>query len=135
MLRRKEIRDTEIGAILARLALHYWRPDFQPEQVKLVLQDFLYDLRAYEVRDIAHACDRYRQGPENRFFPTPGQLLAILKPAQAEPEERHARRPFRSDYRMIGMKQATKSVAEVLADHGFTVDAKAWERRIDTGEM
>jgi hypothetical protein len=121
-------RNEQIAAILSKLALHYWRPDFTPTQSKLVLSDFLSDLAPFTPQEISAACDTYRRNGENKFFPTPGALLAILKPAGTGTER--LRLPtFHAGQRQIGGRKATKSVAEVLREHGFDAQAKRWEDR------
>lgn len=69
----------EISALLARLSYHYWRPDFTPQQAALVVDDFIRDLTGVTASELADACDEYRRNPKNRFFPTPGQLLALVQ--------------------------------------------------------
>lgn len=91
---KSSTKTTEVAASLARLALHYWRPDFTPAQAKLLLADFLHDLQGYPPKDVEYACAAYRQNPENRFYPTPGQLLEILKrydPPRSRPTYRAPR--------------------------------------------
>ena len=112
----------EIAAILSKLALHYWRPEFSESQAKQLLQDFLQDLERYAVRDIEYACKVYRQNPENKFYPTPGQLLGIL--GRYETKETGRLEAYRAP--QIEMRQATKSVAQVLLEHGFS--AHGWKQ-------
>lgn len=76
--------------LLSRLAIHYYRPDFAEGQVKLLIQDYLQDLRSYAPPQIEEAIREYRQNAENRFFPTTGQLLGILKGIFAQPASRSA---------------------------------------------
>jgi hypothetical protein len=116
---------TEVAAILSRLALHYWRPDFTPAQAKLMLQDFLHDLDGYTPKDVNYACEVYRQNAENRFYPTPGQLLAILR----RYESPSPRLPRFQAPRQIGMTQSTKTVAQVLREHGYEAAAQSWGDR------
>lgn len=68
----------EISTAIAKLAVHYYRPDFTPEHAKLLFADFAEDLRDYPIDRIEDACRAYRRDPENRFFPTPGQLRAYI---------------------------------------------------------
>lgn len=74
----------EVMAMLGKLALHYWRPDFSEQQAKLLFADFVEDLREYSPERIEAACTAYRRNPENRFFPTPGQLRACIPPLKVE---------------------------------------------------
>ena len=121
-------RTAEIAAILSRLALHYWRPDFDASQTKHLLADFLEDLRGIPVQDIDYATKVYRRDPENQFFPTPGKLLAILKPARkADPSyDARAQDSYRAPQLGHDFKQATKSVADVLREHGYEAQAAKW---------
>lgn len=43
------------------------------------LADFCNDLRGKSIEEIRYGCRRYRMNPENRFFPTPGQLIEACK--------------------------------------------------------
>jgi len=118
----ENLPEVEVAAALSRLALHYWRPDFSPSQVKLLLQDFLHDLQRYSPSDIEYACEAYRRDPANKFFPTPGALLGILKRYDTcEPSLPRYQAPLQ-----IGMKLATKSVAQILHENGFEKAAQAW---------
>jgi hypothetical protein len=48
------------------------------------------DLKHKTDSEIAYACTRYRQNSENRFFPTPGQLIALCQPAFENRPRRYA---------------------------------------------
>lgn len=61
-----------------RLALHYWRPDFTPEQAKLLIEDYISDLRDLPLDLLDSAVASYRKDAANRFFPTSGQLRALI---------------------------------------------------------
>jgi len=120
----ENLPEVEVAAALSRLALHYWRPDFSPSQVKLLLQDFLHDLEHYSPRDIEYACESYRRDPANKFFPTPGALLGILKRYDtSEPSLPRYVPPLQ-----IEMARATKSVAQILRENGFDKAAERWRR-------
>ncbi len=57
------------------------------DQTKLKYRIFFEDLRGLSEPAIAQACRQYRLNPENRFFPTPGQLLGVAPdPDEAERE-------------------------------------------------
>lgn len=71
-----EMRDFVVH--LGRLSLHYWRPDFTPEQAKLMFQDFARDLAHATAAELEHVCEEYRRDAANKFFPTPGKLLKLL---------------------------------------------------------
>lgn len=76
--RLRASKDEAILAILARLALHYWRPDFTPGQARQLYRDYLDDLRDFAVVDINRAIQVYRRDGANRFFPTTGQIVDLI---------------------------------------------------------
>lgn len=114
-----------VGAILSKLALHYWRADFTPEQAKMLLADFYDDLGKFTPAEIQTACARWRRNPENRFFPTPGGLLGLLTPKSDPP---HHLKLYRAPP-ALSPPRATKSVADVLRENGYIVQAKSWATR------
>lgn len=71
-------KDEAILLLLAKLALNYWRPDFTAGQAKQLYLQYLDDLRDHAFADIKEAIDKYRQNPENKFFPTSGQLRGLI---------------------------------------------------------
>ncbi len=71
-------KDEAIIALLGKLALHYWRPDFTPGQARQIYADYVYDLGQFALSDIAAAINRYRQNGANRFFPSSGALIDII---------------------------------------------------------
>lgn len=71
-------KDEAILVLLAKLALVYWRPDFSPQQAKELYSQYLDDLRDLPFTEIICAAEKYRRNPENKFFPTPGQLRGIV---------------------------------------------------------
>lgn len=77
----KAQKDEAILLLLAKLAVVYWRPDFTASQAKELYSQYLDDLRDFAFQDIADSIEKYRRDPENKFYPTPGQLRgAIAKP-------------------------------------------------------
>jgi len=72
---------------ISRLALHFWRPDFTPRQVKSVMSDYLDDLAGRSAWEVAEACKAWRRDGANRFFPTPGQLLALMPRPEPPPRQ------------------------------------------------
>lgn len=120
----------QIAAILSRLALIYWRPDFTQEQARLVIENYLSDLEGYTPAEVDAACAKYRQLPTSEYFPKPGQLLAILNPAPKYPDIPPRRLPtFRSAPQLTGPKPKLRSVAEILRDSGHVSAAEKWEAR------
>lgn len=67
----------EFAGQLGKLALHYWRPDFTPDQAKLMYGDFITDLDGVTAQELADACQEWRLDPLNKFFPTPGMLREL----------------------------------------------------------
>lgn len=60
---------------LERLSTHFPRTDMNPAKWVLLAQDFWEDCQHLTVEQLRTLCRAYRSKPENRFFPTPGQLL------------------------------------------------------------
>lgn len=63
---------------LTRLAVHF-PTSLSPQEQALRLSEFCNDLKGKTLEEIRYGCRRYRQNPDNRFFPTPGQLLEACK--------------------------------------------------------
>lgn len=113
---------------LGRLSLHYWRPDFTPEQAKLMFQDFASDMAGTTAAELVEACNEWRRDPENRFFPRPGELLELVKDRlRQRGRDRYAAR------RMLEMldgkdepsepaePKRIRTAAEILEAHGVTM--------------
>lgn len=73
-----------VAVSLAKLAAHYWRPDFTATQAEMLFEDFVEDLREFRDDEVEKACRLYRQDGQNQFFPKPGQLREILLKERAE---------------------------------------------------
>lgn len=71
-------KDDAILAVLAKLAMIYWRPDFTPGQAKHLYAQYLDDLREFAFADIVEAAQKYRRDAANKFFPLPGQLRGLI---------------------------------------------------------
>lgn len=76
-------KDDAILTLLAKLALHYWRPDFTAAQARQLYSEYLEDLREYAFDDIAESMENFRRNGENRFFPTCGQLRTHIETVPA----------------------------------------------------
>lgn len=113
---REPQKEKQIAIILGKLAVHYYRPDFNQAAAQSMISDMVEDLGDYPLYEIETAIKRYRQNGENRFFPTPGQLISLLKPPKPEPKCRLE--TFR-DYQDAPGPRATKTAAQVLAEHGL----------------
>lgn len=75
-----------VATALLRLQGHYWRPDFSPSQAAELYADFMDDLGHIppDILDHAIATWRRRTDDDAKWFPKPGQLLAIAEPLLAE---------------------------------------------------
>lgn len=75
---------------LSRLALHFYRPDFSEQHARLLIDDMVRDLKRVTPEDVERACKLWRTNEASRFFPTSGQLLAMLKnPFKDSPAASH----------------------------------------------
>jgi len=119
-----DAREKAISAAIAQLSLIYWRPDFTPQQFKFAIAAYLEDFRKLSVYQVEMACREYRRNPENKFFPTPGQLLDLTKDKFADTP---SRLPRFEGYPALEGPRATKSVAQILEEHGFTGEAAKWK--------
>jgi hypothetical protein len=82
-LKAEAAKNKTILAMLARLALVYWRPDFNEGQLHQLYAIYLEDLRDLPLKAVEEACIAWRRNGANKFFPTPGELRsAILTPDQ-----------------------------------------------------
>lgn len=117
-------RRKEISAILARMSLHYWRPDFTEAQFKLVLEDYIFDLSGFTPTEVQTACAAYRR-KDAQFFPKSGEIIALIR--QYRPSASYLpkfEKPKEIEYQRTGK---LKSVAEVLRQNGFERAAGKWE--------
>jgi hypothetical protein len=71
-------KDQTILCMLGRLALHYWRPDFTPEQAKNLYADYVRDLRPYQIGDIRDSIAAHRRR-DAKFYPRVGELLTFIE--------------------------------------------------------
>ncbi len=72
---------------LSRLAMHYHNSLSSP-QIASRNADFCQDLVGLSLQQIRNGCRRYRDNPENKFFPAPGQLLEACKSPFADAKPR-----------------------------------------------
>lgn len=70
---------------MVALELLYGRQAMSDAERRVWLETYCDDLGAYTDEEIANACRRYRQDGENKYFPTPGALLALMKNPYADP--------------------------------------------------
>ena len=119
----------QIAAILARLSLHYHRPDYSQAQAKLLFEDYLNDLEPYSPRDVEIACEEYRRKPESKYFPKVGELLEIMRGPKWLREPKSSLPTWRTPAGFLEAPRGkTKSVAEVLREHGHEAAAAKWAR-------
>jgi len=69
----------EFAGLLGKLSLHYWRPDFTPEQARHMNGDFVRLLDGCTADELRQACDEWVMDPLNRFYPTPGMLHELMR--------------------------------------------------------
>lgn len=77
-------RPTQIRDFVARLSVHFWRPDFHAAESKSLNDDFQRLLAGLTADDLAAAYDAVLLNPENRYFPTPGMVRACIADRLAE---------------------------------------------------
>lgn len=71
----------DIAALLAKLALHYWRPNFTDQQAKQLYMDYIGDLKIYPLDVIDQAVGVYRRNAKNKWFPKSGELIELCEAA------------------------------------------------------
>ncbi len=71
---------------LSRLSVHYWQPDRPVAHWQIVVEDFRSGLSRFPLDLIEDACRMWREAtdPPNRFFPKPGELIALIEPRLTE---------------------------------------------------
>src|SRR6185295_2471405 len=69
----------ELVIELERLSTHYPRLDMDARKWSLLFESFAEDFANKSLEEIRYGCRRWRQNAENKFFPTPGQLLEACK--------------------------------------------------------
>jgi hypothetical protein len=67
-----------ILAELLKLRLHYANCNLTHQESKIILQDYICDLKLYPIDLIRSACIKYRISPESLFFPKIGQLIQLI---------------------------------------------------------
>ena len=67
-----------LAIMLAKLASHYWRPDFSPAQSAALIADYADDLGDCRLTEIELAIRTWRMDAKNQFFPKSAQLRALV---------------------------------------------------------
>lgn len=65
---------------LARLRLHCPTVTMSEYESELLIKDYITDLMEFPLDLIIKACNEYRYGCENKFFPSIAKLLELIKP-------------------------------------------------------
>lgn len=79
----------QILARIVSLELLYGRQPMTDSERRIWLETYCEDLKGRADDEIGNACKRYRQDAKNRYFPTPGQLLELLKNPYEDPPTAH----------------------------------------------
>ena len=114
---RASVRD--FAEQLAKLSLHYWRPQFTPDQAKHVFGDFAADMAEVTAAELREACDRWRRDAANRFFPTPGQLMALVSDSLRDRARQRA-----GAERLLALLDDRETVGEAIMPRDFSVVKK-----------
>jgi len=90
-----------------------------------VIDDMLADLDGLSPYQVEDACANYRRNPENKFFPTPGQIIeAVGGKFSEQPRRLQGYDPKEFSGPRIN---ATRTVAEVLRQTGNGRAAEDWQ--------
>lgn len=114
-------------AALARLQSHFYQPGQTSQQLRAILEDMLEDLAHLTPAEVQIACRRYRADGNNRFFPTPGQLLLAFTPPALPAIQRSSLKRFDSTEFNAPRCEKLKSVGQILRENGFGAAAGKWE--------
>lgn len=104
--------------VLERLAIHYPRSDMNPQKWKLLFRSFLEILNGKTLTELRSGAHRYLRNAENKFFPTPGQLLDAMK----NPFETHHARRYSELEPLpppLSKHDAMKVIEETRAKYNF----------------
>lgn len=109
----------DIVDALESLAVHCRPPIMSVEDRSRWMKDWCSDLANFPVEAIKLACTRWRQS-DNTRFPTPGQLLPLVRavvPAKAEGGKPEAWRPISDDeYRALPIREKIRHLQIVRSE-------------------
>lgn len=71
------VTQKELAIILGRLAAHFPSRNLSAKQAEYVVADWFSDVKHFPAATLEAACTKWRRDPENKWFPTPGQLIAL----------------------------------------------------------
>lgn len=74
-----KMTDRDFLTEMERLAVAYPRTDMDPRKWRILWQTYWDDLSHLTLAQLRDGCARYRRNSENRFFPSPGQLLEAAR--------------------------------------------------------
>lgn len=108
----------ELVTELERLAIAYPRADMDARKWKVLFETFYEDMKHKSLPEIREGCSRYRRSAENRFFPTPGQLLEACKnPLDAKPRRYE---PLDDLPPAMTERDATALIDKIQRKYGYT---------------
>jgi hypothetical protein len=115
---------------LGRLSLQFWRPDFSPDQAKVLYGDFMRLLAGVTERELSAAVDDWMMDPANKFFPTPGMLHAKLKDRLCDRAQQRAGAKYLLDVLDGSVARAAshgklRTMAEILAERKLSMPVPA----------
>lgn len=118
---------------LSLLARNYWRPEMTEGQYRALHLQYCQDLAGKTDAQIADACRRWRTNPQNKFFPSSGQLLELTKnPYDAPPSTNRyddSRLPPIPPERMIRREGYYRgSDNDMAAGHNLKCELDDWMR-------
>lgn len=109
----------DIANALESLAVHCRPPLMSVEDRSRWMVDWCSDLASFPIEAIKLACTRWRQS-ENTRFPTPGQLLPMVRavlPAKGSGPKVEAWRPISDDeYRQLPIRDKIRHLKIVLSE-------------------
>ena len=109
----------DIANALESLAVHCRPPLMSVEDRSRWMVDWCSDLASFPIEAIKLACTRWRQS-ENTRFPTPGQLLPMVRavlPAKGEGPKVEAWRPISDDeYRQLPIREKIRHLQIVRSE-------------------
>ena len=84
--------------MLSKLAVHYYRPDFNEGQARSLIADMVQDLSEFSVGEIEAAIAAYRQAPpppgKQKYFPDSGALRQLAAAERRHRQEVSERAPL-----------------------------------------
>jgi len=125
----------QILARVAALELLYGRQSMTDAERRVWLETYCEDLGTHTDDQIADACKRYRQDGANRFFPTPGALLDLMKNPYADPPTASRRNDWHERLGFGGGAcQCPRCAAKEHRDGFFVAPAENYRRAEKIGQ-